>query len=396
MTGLHRMNETADFPAHIRQQIVDLQASKIREVSRDGLGRDGLLPLWFGEPDQPTPKFICDAADEALAAGHTFYTANRGIPPLREILSEYMTNLYGVPVNQDRITLTVGAMNAIMLIMQAIVGPGDNVIVVEPLWPNCRETVAVMGGEPRLVQLEEIDGRWQLDLDRLFDSCDGKTRGIFINSPGNPTGWVMPADQQRQVLDFCRRKNIWIISDEVYARIIYDRPYAPSFVEIADPDDPLIVTNSFSKSWSMTGWRLGWLTTPPALGDVLDKLMEYNVSHPTTFVQHAGIVAVRDGEDFVKATVERYRLGRDLVYQRLSAMPRVRLPYPEAAFYAFFAVDGMADSLAYATEILDKANVGLAPGSAFGSAGEGHLRLCFAATTETLSAAMDRLEPYLS
>ncbi len=390
------MMDTVDFPAPIRQSIVDLQASKIREVSRDGLGRDGLLALWFGEPDQPTPKFICDAASEALASGHTFYTANRGIPPLREALSEYMTTLYGVPVAEERIALTVGAMNAIMLIMQAIVKPGDNVVIVEPLWPNCRETVAVMDGEPRLVQLEEKDGRWQLDLNRLFDRCDEKTRGIFINSPGNPTGWVMPTEQQREVMDFCRSRNIWMIADEVYARIIYDRPYAPSFLEVSEPEDPLIVVNSFSKSWSMTGWRLGWLTTPTALGEVLDKLSEYNVSHPTTFVQHAGIVAVREGEDFVKATVEHYRLGRDLVYQRLSAMPRVRLPYPEAAFYAFFSVDGMEDSLTYAAEILNKANVGLAPGSAFGSAGEGHLRLCFAATTETLSAAMDRLEPYFS
>jgi aspartate/methionine/tyrosine aminotransferase len=390
------MDSAATYPAPVRRAIRHLRSSQIRAISHSAMGRDDVLALWFGEPDQPTPKFICDAAAEALGAGHTFYTENRGIPPLRSVLSDYMTTLYGAPVTEDRITVTVAAMNAIMMIMQAIVEPGDNVVIVEPLWPNCRETVAIMDGEPRLVQLEDKDGRWQLDLDRLFDACDDRTKGIFINSPGNPTGWVMPREQQRAVLDFCRERGIWIIADEVYARLIYDRPYAPSFIELAEPEDPVIVVNSFSKTWSMTGWRLGWLTAPPSIGPVFAELNEYNVAGPTTFVQHAGVVAVRDGEDFVEQTRERYRLGRDLVYQRLSSMSRVRLSNPEAAFYAFFGVDGMTNSLDFARQILKETNVGVAPGSAFGDAGEGHLRICFASSTELLSNAMDRLEPFLS
>jgi aspartate aminotransferase len=307
-----------------------------------------------------------------------------------------MSNLYGVDVAEDRITTTVAAMNGIMLVMEAIVDPGDNVVIVEPLWPNCRETIAIMGGEPRAVDLVEVEGKWQLDLERLFAACDDKTRAIFINSPGNPTGWVMPVEQQQAVLEFCRKKRIWLLADEVYARLIFDRPYAPSFIEIADPEDPVIAFNSFSKSWSMTGWRLGWLTAPPSMGEVFEKLNEYNISGPTTFVQHAAIVAIRDGENFVKETVEGYRQGRDLVYQRLSGMGRVHLALPEAAFYAFFRVEGIEDSLEFARKILNETGVGLAPGAAFGQSGEGYLRLCFAATPDMLSSAMDRLEPLLS
>ena len=390
------MTTSDKLPAPVRDAISHLQASKIRAISREGMGRDDILPLWFGEPNFPTPKFICDAAAESLAAGQTFYTENRGIPPLRTALSDYMSNLYGVDVGEDRITTTVAAMNGIMLVMQAIVDPGDNVVIVEPLWPNCRETVVIMGGEPRGVELQEVDGKWQLDLERLFAACDDRTRAIFVNSPGNPTGWVMPPEQQQAVLDFCRQKQIWLLADEVYARLIFDRPYAPSFIEIADPEDPVIAFNSFSKSWSMTGWRLGWLTAPPSMGPVFEKLNEYNISGPTTFVQHAAVVAIRDGEEFIKETVEGYRRGRDLVYQRLSAMGRVHLAWPEAAFYAFLRVDGVEDSLAFAHEILDKSGVGLAPGSAFGPSGEGYLRLCFAATPDSLSEAMDRLEPLLT
>ena len=253
-----------------------------------------------------------------------------------------------------------------------------------------------MGGEPRAVDLVEVDGKWQLDLERLFAACDERTRAIFVNSPGNPTGWVMSVEQQQAVLEFCRKKRIWLLADEVYARLIFDRPYAPSFIEIAEPEDPVIAFNSFSKSWAMTGWRLGWLTAPPSMGEVFEKLNEYNISGPTTFVQHAAIVAIRDGEDFVKQTVEGYRQGRDLVYQRLSGMDRVHLPFPEAAFYAFFRVDVVEDSLELARKILNETGVGLAPGAAFGQSGEGYLRLCFAATPDIFSSAMDRLEPILS
>ena len=379
----------------IRPAVVELRDSLIRRISDEGMGRDGVIPLWFGEPDAPTPQFIKDAAVAALAADHTFYTQNRGVPALRAALAAYAGTLHGRAIDAERISVTASGMNAIMLVMQMLVEPGDNVVIVTPIWPNCVETVHVMGGVVREVPLILTDGRWQFDMDRLVDAFDTRTRAVFINSPGNPTGWVMSAADQRNLLAVCRERRIAIVADEVYVRLAYELPRAPSFLDIAAADDPVIVVNSFSKSWSMTGWRLGWLTHPPDLGDRLAMLAEYNIAAPTTFVQHAGIVAVEQGEPFVTELVERYRRNRDLVYQQLAAWPRLRLARPDGAFYAFFAVDGVTDSYALARRILDETGVGLAPGAAFGPAGEGFLRLCFAAGSDTLSRALERLAPVL-
>jgi len=376
----------------VRPSIELLEESLIRKVAENNIGRDDVIPLWFGEPDLPTPEFIKEAAIQALRDDHVFYTQNRGIPPLLDALSTYASRLHDRPIGTDRLTVTGSGMNAIMLSSQALVDAGDNMIVIGPVWPNCIETVHVMGGETRVVPLTPIaDGGWQFDLDRVLDACDERTVGVFVNSPGNPTGWMMEADEQRDLLAACRARGLTIVADEVYIRLAYDRPRAPSFLDVAEPDDRLIVVNSFSKSWSMTGWRLGWLTHAAALGDVFAKLNEFNIAAPTSFVQHAGVTAVRDGEEFVLATVERYRRNRDLVYQRLAAMPQVRLARPEGAFYAFFAVDGMTDSVAFAQQLINDVGVGLAPGRAFGPSGEGRLRLCFAAEAQTLSIALDRL-----
>jgi aspartate/methionine/tyrosine aminotransferase len=386
---------TADLPAPIRAAIADLPGSKIRAVSREAHGDPDIMPLWFGEGDDRTPDFVCRAAAAAMSRGETFYAPNRGVPELVAALARYMTRLYGVPINEDRLTVTASGMNAIMLAAQCLVERGDNMVVVGPVWPNVREAVRVLGGEPRDVGLIADERGWRLDLDRLFAACDGATSAIFINSPGNPTGWMMPEEQVAAVLDFARRRRLWIVADEVYARIVYDRPFAPSFARAARPDDPVIAINSFSKSWSMTGWRLGWITAPPALGPALEKLNEFNISHPTTFVQWGGVAALEEGEAYVGALVERYRRARDLVFQRLGAMRRVRLAPPEAAFYFFFAVEGMDDSLAFARRLVHECKVGLAPGSAFGAAGEGRLRLCYATSLPKLTEALDRLQPAL-
>jgi aspartate/methionine/tyrosine aminotransferase len=376
----------------VRPAIESLAESLIRKVAENNIGRDDVIPLWFGEPDSATPDFIKEAAIQALHDDHVFYTQNRGIPPLLDAISDYVSGLHDRPIGIDRLTVTGSGMNAIMLSSQALVDAGDNMVVIGPVWPNCVETIHVMGGEARVVPLSPAeDGGWRFDLDRVLDACDERTVGVFVNSPGNPTGWMMESDEQRALLEACRERGLTIVADEVYVRLAYDRPRAPSFLDVAEPDDKLIVVNSFSKSWSMTGWRLGWLTHAAPLGDVFAKLNEFNLAAPTTFVQHAGITAVRDGESFVQETVERYRRNRDLVYQRLAAMPRVRLARPEGAFYAFFAVDGMTDSVAFAQKLINDVGVGLAPGRAFGPAGEGRLRLCFAAESQTLSTALDRL-----
>jgi aspartate aminotransferase len=387
-----------DLPPRVaRPAIENLEGSRIRQVAESNIGRDDVIPLWFGEPDLPTPDFIKQAARDALSDDHVFYAQNRGIPLLRETIATYSTDLIGCPIDIDRVTVSASGMAAIMLVSQALVDAGDNVLIVGPLWPNCAGTVEVMGGEARAVPLKpDENGVWHLDMNDIVAACDDRTRAIYVNSPGNPTGWVMERGQQLELLNFARERGVYVVSDEVYMRLTYDRPIAPSFLDIATPDDQVIIVNSFSKSWSMTGWRLGWLTHPPVLGSIFSKLNEFNIASPTTFVQHAGVVAMRDGEPFIIEMVERYRRNRDLVFQRLGAMPKVTLARPEGAFYAFFAVDGMSDSVAYAKELIAETGVGMAPGRAFGEFGEGWMRLCFAAEAATLSMALDRLEPALS
>jgi aspartate/methionine/tyrosine aminotransferase len=380
----------------LRATIERLPSSKIREIAHAGMGRDDLIPLWFGEPDTPTPGFICDAAARALAAGDTFYQPNPGIHELRVTLADYMNGLYGTRLAADNVIVSASAMNALMLVMQALVDPGDEVVTTAPSWPNLPALPLILSGKVRSVPLRPGNAGWRLDLDELFDACAARTRVIFLNSPNNPTGWMMSSEQQRDVLAFARRRGIWIVADEVYARIVYDRRYAPSFLEHAEPEDRVIAVNSFSKTWSMTGWRLGWITAPSALTPCFEMLTEYNIAGPPGFVQRAGIVAVQDGEPFVDEIVARYRSARDLVAKRVAAIPQLSLPRPEAAFYAFIRVGGMADSVAFAKDLLMRTGVGLAPGAAFGEGGEEYLRLCFAATAPTLERAFDRLADHMA
>jgi aspartate/methionine/tyrosine aminotransferase len=382
--------------APIRRNIQELQASRIRQVTVAGRGIDDLIALWFGEGDEVTPAFIRDAAAAALHRGETFYGPNRGIPELRDALQRYMRRIYGAEVDLDRIVASASAMSALMITVQCLVGPGDSAVVIGPVWPNAEKAIAALGAEVRKVDLmAQPDGSWQLDLDRLFGACDATTRLIVINSPNNPTGWMASEDELRAILGHARDRGIWILADEVYTRIAYGVRHAPSFLTLARPDDPVVIVNSFSKSWSMTGWRLGWIVAPGELAAVIEKMTEFHISHATTFAQWGAVAALDHGDDYVDGLVRRYAEAGELVHARLSGLPRVRLARPRSAFYAFFQVEGVTDSFAFAVELIQRAHVGLAPGAAFGPAGEGRLRLCFAASLPKLSQALDRLVPAL-
>ena len=388
--------QSADRPHGIRPAIEAFPASKIGEVAAVGFGDPAIVPLWFGEGDLPTPSFIGDAAIAALRDGQTFYTHKRGIPPLRQAIAAYLTRLHDKPVGAERVVVTSAGMSAIMLACQILVEPGDNIVIVSPVWPNINASVEALGGEARAVPLTPTpEGGWRLDVERVIGACDEGTRAIFVNSPSNPTGWMWSRGEAEALLAFTRRRGIWLMSDEVYERIVYDRPVALSLLDIADPEDRIIVINSFSKSWAMTGWRLGWMVTSEALHPVLDKLIEFNTSGAATFLQPAAIAAIRDGEAFVASMVERCRTGRDIIMAGLAEFSRVRAVPPAGAFYAFFRVDGLTDSLEFAKEIVRSCKVGLAPGAAFGPAGEGYLRLCFASSPERLGEALQRLRPML-
>ena len=379
----------------LRRSVADLEETAIVDVATYGWGRDDLVPLWFGEGDQPTPDFIARSAADALMAGETFYTDQRGIQELRDELVDYMHRIFDVPLSTDHVSLVTAGMSGLYLVMNMLIDQGDEVVVTGPVWPNIYSTVQVQGGVVRHVSIELTANGWSLDLDALFAAVTDRTKAIFINSPGNPTGWLMEADEQAAVMAFARDRGIWVVADEVYHQLVFDRDVAPSFLQVARPEDRLIVVNSFSKSWLMTGWRLGWLTHPPELAPVVAKLVQITTSGVPQFLQRGAITALRDGDRVISDLRARCLVGRDLVFDRLEAWPMVRAARPKAAFYAFFAVDGMDDSVAFAKRLIDETNVGLAPGAAFGPAGEGYLRICFAAGTDTLTKGLDRLETVL-
>ena len=390
------MTEQLNKTAQINKSVAKLPESQIRQIMELGRNIEGVIPFWFGEGDEPTPEFIKQAAVQALHDDKTFYVPNNGVPEMRQAIAEYMSALYGRQLGEDRITVSTSGMHGIMLAYQTILDPGDKVVIIGPIWPNAVHAAEVLGARTEIVALREVNGEWKIDLEALFAALGNGAKALFINSPNNPTGWMAERGELEAIFAFCRQHGIWMVSDDVYARLVYDgRTLAPSVVELAEPDDRVIIINSFSKSWNMTGWRLGWLTAPPDLLLSLAKLTEYNIAGPATFVQHAGIVALREGEAHVARSRAAFEERRDLVYRRLSALNRIGMVKPKGAFYAFFSVEGETDSLALTKRLLHDAGVGLAPGTAFGDVGEGYLRLCFAASSALLNEAIDRLERVL-
>ena len=376
----------------IRPVLNHLQPQGISDISEYGAQFDDVIPMWFGESDLVTPEAPRRALIRSLEAGKTFYQAQNGHPALRDKIAEYDSRLHDRPIAADRITVTASGMTALHVALQTIVDAGENVVLVTPIWPNAPAAVQVMGAEPRRVSLvSQPDGRWQLDLDRLFDACDEKTRAIFVNSPNNPTGWMCSRAEQQAILDFARRRGIWIIADEVYHRITYDRETAPSFLDLAEPEDPVLALNSFSKSWAMTGWRLGWLTAPPSIYETLGLMVQYTNSNSPEFIQDAGIAAIDQCEDFVETFRDYCAAGRAIVGEVLGSANRIRIAEPEAAFYAFFEVEGEPDSMALAKRLVREARVGVAPGMSFGEESDSWLRLCFAQEPELLRTGLQRM-----
>ncbi len=374
-----------------REAVLRLRGSKIREVANASLGRTDVLAFWFGEPDELTPEFIRRAGIASLEAGETFYTHNFGIAELRAALAAYVSNLHR-PVASENIVVTSSGMSALMLATQALIGPGDRVVEVTPLWPNLVEIPKVLGAHVECLPLDFSPQGWTLNLDRLIAALTPGTRALYINSPNNPTGWTVTREVQVKILEHCRGLGIWVIADDAYDRMWFgEGAAAPSFLDIAEAGDRLVSTNTFSKSWLMTGWRIGWLVAPPALAIQIGKLIEYNTSCVPVFIQRAGLVAVQSGEKVISRTVERYRKARDFLVPQLNVIPGVQAATPPGAMYAFFRVEGMKDSLAFCKRLVVEANLGLAPGIAFGPEGEGFVRWCFASSEERLVEGVDRL-----
>jgi aspartate/methionine/tyrosine aminotransferase len=383
-------------PIHARAAVRALTASRIRELFNAGIGRTDILPFWVGEPDEPTPEFIRRAGIASIEAGEVFYSSNYGLAELREALAAYTARLHR-PTTAAQIAVTSAGVNALMLVSQLLVDPGDRVVEVVPLWPNLQEIPRILGATVATVALEFSPGGWRLDLDRLLAELRPGTRALYLNSPNNPTGWTISRDQQRAILEHCRRHGIWIFADDAYERLYYEgNNVAPSFLDLADPGERVISTNTFSKSWLMTGWRLGWAVVPAALEADLGKLIEYNTSCAPVFVQRAGLAAVTQGEPVIARTLERFRKARDFLMKELQATPGVDVALPSGTMYAFFRVRGMTDSLAFCKKLVTGVGLGLAPGSAFGPEGEGYVRWCFAASEDKLVEGVARLRRALS
>jgi aspartate/methionine/tyrosine aminotransferase len=362
----------------MRDTIASLPASKIRQVANAAMGRDDVLAFWFGESDEPTPEAVREAAAQSLRSGETFYSHNLGLEPLRQGLADYVSALHA-PVAVERIAVTSSGVNALMLAMQMLVDAGDEVAAVVPLWPNLTAQAQILGGRVRRIALQPRQGRWGLDVDALCAAVTPATRVLLLNAPGNPTGWTLTRAEQQAILAHCRRTGTWIIADEVYERLYYgDAPAAPSFLDIAGDEDRLVVTHSFSKSFLMTGWRLGWMVLPRGHQDAAAKLVEFNTSCAPVFVQRGGIEALRIAPQFVPGLVQRMRAGRDRLVDGLAKLPGVEVARPDGGMYAFFRVAGQGDSLAFAQQLVARHGLGLAPGVAFGDEGEGWLRWCFA------------------
>ena len=389
----------------MRTTIENLQESRIREVANAGLGRADVLPFWFGESDEVTPGFIRDAAIASLQRGETFYAHNLGLPELRAAIADYMSALHG-PIGSERIAVTSGGVNALMLAVQALVDAGDEVVAVTPVWPNLTAQPAIMGARVHCVSLRPVDGAWTLDMPALLAAITRQTRVLIVNAPNNPTGWTLSRAEQQQILDHCRQTGTWILADEVYERLYFgaDNPSgcAPSFLDLAHGDDRLVVVHSFSKSFLMTGWRLGWMVMPQAMTPQIGKLLEFNTSCAPVFVQRAAQVALERTDEVTPRIVAHMRLCRDTLVPLLQAVPGVALTPADGGMYAFFRLAGSGDSLETAKRLVREAGLGLAPGVAFGAADEAGeqagswLRWCFASRDpQRLVLGVERLRGWL-
>jgi len=388
----------------IRPEPRAARQSGIVELFNYGRGRDGLIPLWVGEGDLPTPDFISQAARRSFEAGETFYMAQRGLPAFREAIAAWMTRCYGAPgadFSPEQFFVTTGGMHALQIAIRLLAGPGDEVITPTPAWPNFEAALTISGAGAVCVPLElaaDAGGglRWRLDPGRVAAAITPRTRALVINSPGNPTGWTADLPELAALLALARKHGLWIIADEIYGRIYFEGARAPSFHDIMAPDDRILFVQTMSKNWAMTGWRVGWLEAPRELGAVIENLIQYSTSGVATPTQRAAVAALEQGEDFLASQMARLRASRDVLCAALGASGRARFAAPAGSFYLFCALDGLADSRAAAMRIVDEANVGLAPGSAFGPGGEGFMRICFARDPVSMGEASERLARWLA
>jgi aspartate aminotransferase len=386
----------------MREEFLKVAESPMVQIATIAESMPGSLKLCYGESDLPTPRFIVDAMTEAALAGHTFYTHTAGYRELREAIASKIFELHQVRYEVPEIMVTVGGTMAIYTAIRTFVGRGDNAVIVSPAYAIFSNAVIMAGGEPRPASLTLHGDRFVLDLDRVRSAIDTNTRMLIVNSPSNPTGWVISQDEQCALLEIAEQHGLVILADEVYERLIYaDKPeglslhVAPSFARLSADRDRLIVINSFSKSYNMTGWRLGWAQSSERTIKTMYKAAEFITSNPAAMVQQAGIVALRDGESCIAELREHYAARRAQVKTALASIPGVSLPDPQGSFFAFPKLSFITDSTAFTAALVRDTGVALAPGAGFGRDGEGYIRVCFASSEATIGEALARLRSFV-
>ncbi len=370
--------------------------SRIRELADIAMSMDGVIRLYFGESNQPTPRYIKDAAVRALEEGYTFYTPNAGLPTLRQAIADKYREIHRLNLDPSRqIVVTASGVQALNVSIRCVLDPGDEAVVLTPAWPNGGAIVGMCSA--RTVEIPHVlrGDRYEIDFDAVESALSAKTRLLVYTSPSNPLGWVARETDQDRLLEISRKRGLWLLADEVYERLYYGGPVAPSILRKCTPDDAVIVVHSFSKSYCMTGWRLGWLVSRADLAWKATQLNEFIVSHAPSMAQRAGEIALRDGEEEIRAMVARLKENRDFLRTALEQMPDVHVPQAEGAFYLFPRIEGMADSFEFCRRLLTEKKVGIAPGVAFGLGGEGSVRICYAADRNVLEPAAERLDSFL-
>jgi len=382
------------------RQIGESATLKVARKAR-GLKAAGVdvVDLSVGEPDFPSPTLAVEAAVQALRDGQTRYTANNGIPPLRKALAESYRERHGSPWNENQVQVTVGAKMALYELAQALVEPGDEVILPSPYWVSLPEQIRLAGGEPVFVESSSEDG-FQIHCDAILGAVTPRTRAVLINSPCNPSGGMISAEDLRRLVEGCAERKLWLIADETYERFVYDgSPVVSAAALAAEFPETVIVVGSFSKTFAMTGWRLGYAFGPSVVVGAIGKIQSHATSNPTSFAMPGALAALGQGDEEWLERLAEYEERRRLLLPLLNDLPGFKCQAPSGAFYAFPNIagcyrEGRSDSIAFADWLLDSARVAVVPGIAFGC--DGHVRISFACSREALRDGVERIRKALT
>jgi aspartate/methionine/tyrosine aminotransferase len=366
----------------------------VRARALEAQGRD-IIHLEIGEPDFDTPRHIVETGKQALDQGWTHYGPTQGLPELREAIASYICRTRGIKVGAEHVCVVPGGKPIIFFTLMALLEPGDEAIYPNPGFPIYESMINFLGAKPVPIPLVEDRG-FSFDLNVLKDSLSPKTKMLILNSPHNPTGGVIPAADVRAIADMVRDRDLVILSDEIYTRIYFDDEAPLSISTLPGMLEKTIILDGFSKTYAMTGWRLGYGVMPTWLVDPVNKLMVNSNSCTASFTQRAGIAALNGPQDDVTKMVEEFRRRRDAFCAALNTVPGFRCPIPGGAFYAFPNIQGTGwNSKELADALLQKAGVACLSGTAFGEYGDGYLRFSIANSHEKLMDAVERIRKFL-